>query len=238
MLKIAIIDDEQHARTDLEKKIRECAEQIDETCEIECFFSGIEFLEAKKKFELVFLDVQMPQKDGIETGVEIRKWDKECAIVIATGTDDRFQEVFLFHTFRYIMKPFIKSEITETLQTYVKERCNTDYISVFDNRYSLELPISKVRYIQAYDGYCRIVAGEKIYRSEMPLKDYEEQLDKERFFRINRTYLVHLKYMTNLPDSNTVVLGEKTVKIPKSRRHEWYVARMKYDAKHGGEGNV
>lgn len=238
MLKIAIVDDEQQFRDDLKKKINCCLSRIQEIGEIELYSSGLEFLKCWKKFDLVFLDVIMPGKDGIETGFEIRKRDKNCAIIMATGSEDRFQEVFLFHAFRYIMKPFEEMQIMEALKTYVEEWRDTDFIEVFDNRYPIKLPLNEVRYIQAYDSYCRIVAKKKIYRSEMPLKDYENLLDNTKFFRINRTYIVNLKYVKDLKKSDSVIIGENKIKIPKSRRLEWHNAVIKYDAKYGENTNV
>lgn len=81
------------------------------------FTSGEQILEAAEncKFDIIFLDIDMPGLDGIDTGSRLRDICPECIIVMATGMENRIKEAFKIHAFRFVSKPYSDEEIYEAL---------------------------------------------------------------------------------------------------------------------------
>ena len=95
MLRIGICDDEDIILDILKKIVSSCLEQLDYEAEIILFNSGKNLLEQKQQFNIVFLDLEMPELDGIETGRQLRRQQEDCKIIVATNRRDRFKEAFL-----------------------------------------------------------------------------------------------------------------------------------------------
>ena len=96
MIKIGICDDEPIVCEILKKKVSVCLAETNTEAEIECFYSGKELLDNSKKTDILFLDIEMPKLDGIETGKKLRENGKDCKIIVATSRVDRFKEGNLY----------------------------------------------------------------------------------------------------------------------------------------------
>lgn len=84
MLKIGICDDKKMIVKALKEILEECMEEEGIQGEITAFYSGQELLTGYSGEEAVFLDIDMPGMDGIETGQNIRKRGYDCKIIMAT----------------------------------------------------------------------------------------------------------------------------------------------------------
>ena len=84
-MRIAICDDQQQCRKQTEEAVRACLKGLDYG--VDLFKDGFEFLQAfrKKPYDLVLLDIEMPQIDGISLAKELRKLHKDVPIVFLTS---------------------------------------------------------------------------------------------------------------------------------------------------------
>lgn len=81
MIKIGICDDEPIVCEILKKKVSICLAETKTEAEIECFYSGKELLDNSKKPDILFLDIEMPELDGIETGKNFVKMEKTVKLL-------------------------------------------------------------------------------------------------------------------------------------------------------------
>ena len=90
MLRVGICDDEPLVAEALKRNILEIADRNGWNINVSYYESGNELLEAVDVLQAVFLDIDMPQMDGIETGKRIGEKNPECKIIMATGRVDRY----------------------------------------------------------------------------------------------------------------------------------------------------
>ena len=108
MIKIGICDDDKN----IIQKIKDyISEYKGDKCTIESYNSGEELIENKKKFDVIFLDIDMEGIYGIETGKKIRDYDKNVKIIYVTSFTDYVNLAFKVHAFLYLNKPIQKEEI-------------------------------------------------------------------------------------------------------------------------------
>ena len=112
MLRVAICDDEKEMRETICGFLRKHSSVE----AVACFDCGEAFLQKRGHFDLVFLDIDMDDIDGIETGRRIRKWDKQIYIVYVTHLPDYQKYAMGVHAFGYLEKPVNKSDIEAALQ--------------------------------------------------------------------------------------------------------------------------
>lgn len=211
-MRIAICDDEKIFVEILHNMVFECLQNKNVECEIIDFLSGRELLKEIDDFDVVFLDIDMPNLDGIETGKILNQRKSECKIIIASGRIDRFKESFYINAQRFITKPFQKEEVEEALQLVLIEQKTLKKIKLYNNRISYDILIKDICYAKAYNSYVEVgVLGKKrieALRSEYSLVEIENILPSEIFFKINRTYIVNLLKVQDYEDGKIVIFDE------------------------------
>ena len=191
MLQIAICDDVVEQTLMLQAYIRDYCEKSHAEYKMHIFVSGEELVSEVERFDIVFLDIEMPGLDGIETGREIRAKNCKCRIIMATVMVERMREAFFIEAFRFIVKPFERAEVEEALDACMRRVLGSSNISLFCDRIEYIIHQSEIRYVVTYDSYCEYRVKDKVLRSEDSLKKLEQTLDRRLFFRINRKYIVN-----------------------------------------------
>ena len=110
---VAVVDDEPMERKRLAAYIKAAGWQS-----VDCFASGDEFLKGfnDKKYGLVFMDILMDGRNGVEIVKVIRKASPRIFIAFVTGSTDFAMEAYRLHVNRYIEKPFDQEEVREILE--------------------------------------------------------------------------------------------------------------------------
>lgn len=173
MITIGIIDDQKVVIDTLKEEIECWVRQRNQACNIYTFQSGGDALKCEEQMDIIFLDIEMPEMDGIEAGKRIKEKNPDCMIIMATGNTERFKEAFKISAFRYITKPFEREEIREALHTCFARMTGRTTIEVFENRIPYQVEERDIGYIKAYNGYTLIFVNGKEYRSELSLKEYD-----------------------------------------------------------------
>ena len=99
MLQIAICDDILEQTVMLQKYIRQFCEKNGAEFKLHLYTTGAELLYDVEKFDIVFLDIEMPGLDGIQTGRKIREKNSSCRIIMETVMIERMKEAFFIEAF-------------------------------------------------------------------------------------------------------------------------------------------
>ena len=101
---VAICDDNPQAIIDLREKIQDSVKEKDLSIKIEEFKNGLALLESNLNPQILFLDIETPGQDGIETARLLRQRDNECRIIMATSRVDRFKNcIYTFGMFGIVL---------------------------------------------------------------------------------------------------------------------------------------
>lgn len=185
-MKIGICDDESIILELLSQVVRTCLANLELSAEVITMQSGRELLEVVAELDAVFLDIEMPELDGIETGKMLKRINPGCQIILATSKTEYFKEGFKIDALRYITKPFDTREIEESLEAVCKLRIGMDIIQLYDSRTLVEVEHREIEYITAYDSFVEVMIKNRVLRTKMTLIELQEILDKRIFFRIHR----------------------------------------------------
>ena len=107
MLNIAVCDDELAIRMKMEEILNRYPGY---PCRVRLFENGRQLLEDTESFDIVFLDVDMPGLDGIQTAGKLRERDKKVKILYLSAYQDYAPSAFLVHAFAYLVKP-VQTEV-------------------------------------------------------------------------------------------------------------------------------
>lgn len=243
-MRVAICDDELLAARQLERIVKKILERetggtatASEDSRVRIFTSGAALLREIENFDIVFLDLRMPQMDGIDVGKEILRRNPGCRIIIASGEWERFKEGYVIRAARFVTKPFDEEEIAEALAEASHMWLGEGVIEAYFENRKLPLRQREIRYILSYDGYVRIYTADRIYRRETSLEKMLELLDERLFVRTDRGTVVNLAYVQQ-EEGDTFVLAGQKFKIARRRREEVRRAYIDFRLKYRGRMGV
>ncbi len=229
---IGICDDEPEVIGILRENIESVLNDIAVyKCKILEYTSPLELLNEIYNINILFLDVEMAEMDGMEVGKKVMRLNPDCKIIIATSRVDRFKEAFRFNTFRFITKPFPSNEVGVALIEALSNESEENEIEVFKNRVGVKIKEKDIIFIKAYNGYIEIYARDNSFRKDISLNMFERQLDKKMFFRVNRQYLVNLKYVDSYTNTH-IKIRDKKFLISVRRQKEFINKYREYDLKY------
>ena len=201
MIKVLICDDDKAVRDDIESTIKNSG-YIDYVKKVKDGLEAIEFIK-NEKIDLLIIDIDMPHKNGIECAKEISKIDSDVHIIFVTGFADYSLESFKVHPVDFIVKPFTKEKILDSLNIAI-DHINSHKLAK-GNFIEDTLFIYKVRKQIHMLNFDDIVMFEKnsrainLYtRDHDVIKFYEnfDDLSKRlppNFFITHKQYIVNLK---------------------------------------------
>ena len=232
---IALCDDNKSAVKQLEELIWEYLEKEKIEASLLSFFDAEELLNYAGEVDILFLDIDMPEKDGIQVGQELRKRGNQCKIIMATGREDRFKETYRFSPFRFATKPFMKEEIEEYLEDVLMTFIGRNKVEFSKARVIYQIEEERIQYIRAYDGYveAKIRGTDTLMRKETSLGKLEEILDARLFYRINREYIVNMYYIENYKSGIVGVCGLQ-MKVSRRNKKDFEKKFQEFDLKYRG----
>ena len=229
-MKIAVCDDE----INFQKVIREQLEVYYGALEVEIvvFLSGEDLLERLEKqpmeFQLIFMDIEMPGLNGIETSTRIREINLSVPIVILTNHTELAMEGYEVNAFRFLDKPLQVEKLSKTLQAFDNLKLLDSKIELQDGERTLLVNWSEIQYIQSENVYINVHLEHTKYLVRRKLSDIQDKMPKQQFYRPHRSYLVNLKFVKSF-DGKRIML-ENGIEIPlgRGKKSEFKTAMTHY----------
>lgn len=229
-MQVLIADDEALAR----KRLRSFLEDRPEAPEITEAKSGVEALELLrgKRFDLVFLDIQMPGFTGFELLAQIEQ--RDFALVFQTAYDEFAVKAFEENACDYLLKPFDEARFAKAfekalaqagktapfsaLEKTLRESGTLSRLLVKQGAKSLLVPVDEALAFVSRDHYSFLVAQEKEYILDLSLTHLEARLDAREFQRLHRNSLVRLASIRAVTGGdNMEVELENGLRLPVAR---------------------
>lgn len=244
MIKAVIIDDEKNSRLALYKLIQTYAKDVKVMAEAASLHEGLEAIKNIRP-DLVFLDLEMPDHNGLELFEELDKIDFE--VIITTGHQEYAVKAVRTAALDYLLKPIDVEELEKAIERVFtkrkqkRENKNFDiFIKNFKNTSEQQialassegltfLKVNEIIYCKG-DGaytYFYINDGSKITVSKN-LKEFEDLLGDKGFFRIHKSYLINLSHMKKYVrgDGGYVVLSNGDNADVSKRKKESFLKQI------------
>lgn len=231
MIKVAICDDEPHMAQEISDHLLTYMEERRMSAySVSCFSNGRSLLESDCNFDLIFLDIQMEQPDGMETARLLRQRSNHSLMVFVTILKEFVFDAFEVEAYDYLIKPLDGNHFRRTMDRAIKVLEQRTAKSIIIKRGMSCEVISLAQIV-----YCEI-QGRKTYihQNDGKIIDYYEKLDDfehrvdGRFFRCHRSYLVNLDYVRgNYAGQVTLSQGEQ-IPVSRLREQELTQALLRY----------
>ncbi len=225
-MNIAVVDDEKVIR----EQIGSLIEKQMPDCYLESYATGEELLAAGKRFDIVFLDIQMDGMDGIEVARTLRSKQDEIVLIFVTGNREYVFEALDLYAFHYLLKPVDEGKFREVLVRAAGEAAKKkEKRGLFIKKRNLTLDQADILYIESRAKKVEIHTArtKSIIEIYATMEELEDQLEED-FYRCHRAYLVNMAHITEYDsDSITITNGDK-IYLTKKKYGDFVKAYMWY----------
>lgn len=227
---IAICDDEPIFRNKLRSELTNYSLEHCLTFMIHEFADGSELLSSKLSFDVIFLDYQMKNINGLDTVDALRKRNDNTTVIFVSSYQEIVFESIKYRTFRFLTKPLDKEKLTEAVNAVIREK--QDLISIVAKDEiclkNITIPANEIIYAQADNIYTSVVTEKGNFKYMHKISDLEKVLDRGYFFRTNRSYLVNFDHVANFDAKEIVFTNGHKALISKTRSKIFKQAYLNY----------
>ncbi|OUN13412.1 hypothetical protein B5G38_14520 [Gemmiger sp. An87] len=217
---IAIVEDEDLAAQALIDHIKQYEAQTGQSFQIFRFANGADFLQDYRAvYAVVFLDVQMPRMNGLETALQLRRCDKNVSIIFITNLVQYALKGYEVDAVSYLIKPVsyydFSMKFKKALDIYL---LNEDRSFTVNTPGGLcRISTDKLMYVEIMNHRLFYHLIDDVIEMTGVLSGVEQQLSRFGFLRCNKCYLVNPKFIVKVKGS-TVQVGDNLLQISRPRR--------------------
>lgn len=197
-MRILICDDEEIYLKELKIHIEEYLKMHNINAEIVTATTSSEIWKSNMAFNLAFLDIQMPEIDGITLAKELKNRNGKVIIFFVTNFDEYQDEAMDLRVFRFFEKPFNVQRLYSSLDKAM-EYIDESYVDIFlynQGEHKLIL-VDDIVYIRRENRKIILTTSDrKEYVTRETLDEWINKLPNTFFYLVHKSFLVNLHYIT------------------------------------------
>ncbi len=210
---VAICDDEQIITDDLKLRLLEYKPDF----QIDVFHSGKNLLENPNKYDIIFLDIEMPEMSGMEVATELRNANYNGHLIFLTSHTEFMPDAFKVKAFRFLRKPINNEDFQETIKEAEKEIINNKKLIVYSTDGIKLINLNDLICFETikYNTYLYTKDGSIETRKSM--REWMEILGTEHFIQVHKSFGIALRYIDTI-GADYIIMRYTEMKVPVSRR--------------------
>jgi len=177
------------------------------------------------EIDLIFLDIQMPELTGLELAGLLK--NNKTMIIFTTAYPNFAADSYEYDAIDYLVKPIAFDRFLKAVNKAKEKISNstsetepdkvTDYIFVKSEYKTVKIVLDDVLFIESLKDYVVFHFPDRTVSSLLSLTSVEEQLPKDKFTRVHRSFIVALDKIDSL-ERNLIHVGQKTINVSDSYR--------------------
>lgn len=182
--------------------------------------------------DLIFLDIQMPDMNGIEFFKSIKQ---ECMVIFTTAHSQYAVESYTLNALDYLLKPLQQNRFAQACEKakdfydYLnnKKTDSSNFLYIRSEYALVKIPLSDIHYLETMDDYIKIhQLGKKPLLTLMSMKKMMERLPQAAFIRVHRSFIVPLNKIESVR-GKSISLGVIDLPIGSSYEKDFFRVYMK-----------
>ena len=230
---IAICDDEKPICEQVEKLVKK---QMPD-CNTELFASGEALLKETNVFDIIFLDIQMDDINGIQAARMLRNKKEEALLIFITGLKEYVFEAFDVSAFHYLLKPIEEKKFAEVFAKAVSEAekkrgLTEEPFFMKSNGKTIILSRNHILYVESQNRMVNFHTTNECLELYSDMRDLEQQLGRN-FYRCHRGYIVNMGHIAEYEKDRISLTNGETIGLSRRKYKEFVKVYMDYLKKGG-----
>jgi len=230
MVQLAIVEDEIEYADRLKQYLEQYSKESGHEFQLSFFTDGDEIVENyQARYDIILMDINMKFMDGMTAAEEIRKVDPEVVIIFITNMTQYAIRGYAVDALDYVLKPVTYFAFSQRLDRAIERmrRRNRHYLTISVHGGAQKLDIGQICFAESHGHNITFHLKTENYTTIGTMKEIENKLVEEGFFRCNKGCLVNLEYVDGIRDSCAVVHGEYLA-ISRARKGDFLKAITDY----------
>lgn len=230
MIRIAIVEDEREAAARLQALLERMLPEMRHSCDVACFENAEDFLTVQRgRFDLVFLDIQMPGLNGLEAAAKLRETDRATVLIFVTSLAQYALEGYAVDAAGFLVKPVEEAALSLCLRRALRQlegRAEKKVmLSVEGVRHYV--PASEIYYVEVSNHQLVYHTSQGDYSTYDAMSKLEKELSDQGFARCNSCYLVNLRHVSSV-DKYTLNIHGTELQISHPKKKAFMEALNRY----------
>ena len=230
MIHIAICDDEKHMSDHIRTLVSDFFRKKNREISLRMFSSGEELLNYNGQIDILFLDIQMKDMDGMETARRLRADKFRGFLVFITVLKEMVFQSFEVQAYDYLVKPVDDKQFEKTMERlYASIRSADENNLLVQKGYESHIiRKDEIVFCEIIDRkiYLNLASGEVLDYYER-IENLESKLDSH-FFRCHRSYLINLKHLKGYKNGTACMDNGKEIPVSRLRSKEFSGVVLQY----------
>ena len=227
MLKIALLDDDKTALLISKGAIESFFQEKNIAISLDAFSSPVNFLAMAKEenYRLVFLDIDMPEINGLEAGKQLKQFNPQTDIIYLSQREDLVFDTLQLHPFGFIRKSRIIQDFANVLELFVNTALNTNSenkkITISSKTETISADIDQIMYIEGNKNYQTFYLKDgNVFDARVLMGDLETKLKEHGFIRVHKGYLVNYLFIRSIGTNEVSLTNNKVLPLSSKRKDE------------------
>lgn len=175
-----------------------------------------ELLQNIESYDLMFLDVELGNENGIEIGKELLTKNIDCRIILTSNYSKYLIDGYKIHADRYFLKPINQEEFNIEMQSVIKRYFN-NFLGIFNPKIcKYKIYFKDILFIEHQNRKTYIhLLNAKVIECTYPLKYWLEKIADQPFAQSHKAFIVNLNYISGYKNNHIILYNN--VLIPLSR---------------------
>jgi DNA-binding LytR/AlgR family response regulator len=231
VIRIGVVDDDPANRRDLLHHLSLYSEEHGVQFQVTEFGDGSELVDRyRPEYDILLLDVQMPQLDGLAAARQIREVDSDVIIIFVTNMAQYAIKGYEVDALSYLVKPVpyfaFAQEMGRSLARLKRQQGDSIVLTVGGTM--TRVPISDIIYVESVKHRITVHTLNGQYSFSGTLKAMDQELGNRAFFRSNSCYIVNLQHVTRVEQQTCVMTGGDELQVSRPRRRAFLEALTDY----------
>lgn len=230
-INVAICDDDDTFVDRLEEIVRSIMASLNAEVQIDLCYSGKELLvESKRKsFDIVLIDIDMPQKTGFSTVEEVYKKQPNVNVIFVTSHEEFAYQAYEYHPYQFVQKNDLDKLHRVITALYRKIVARSLYYDVvhLDLAGIVDINLNEVMYVKSEKNYILVVnVNKSVSKYRGKIKNVYMQLKEYGFIYPQRSYIVNCRYISDFDRKEITLKNGETVSVSRDdevRREAQYL---------------
>ncbi len=230
MLRVAVVEDDLSELTQLREFLASYQAERGVAMTVSSFRDGSELLaDYRPVYDVIFLDIEMPQVDGMAAAEHIRRTDQNVVIVFITNMAQYAIQGYSVGALDFVLKPvtydIFSMKLDRAFQVVAKRAPAQIVLTLAGG--AVRLDTRQIYYVEIQDRRLHYHTDQGEYTLRGSMKEAENQLAGRHFVRCNYWYLVNLHHVTEVKKNVVVVAGHE-LEISRRSRAAFLAALTNY----------
>lgn len=222
-MKLAIVEDDDRDKARLDEYVKRYSDENNVLLQKDCFDDGAQIVEAYargEKYDVILMDIEMNQMDGIKAAECVRKQDRDVIIVYITNLAQFAIKGYEVGALDFMVKPVAYEMFRQKLKkaehriTSREER----FLIIHSRDGVFKIYTKELIYVEIRNHLVIFHTMKGLYQCTGSLRKIEQMVRGMAFSRCGASFLIHLSHVVKISGDYVIVTGEEHIPISRTKK--------------------